>query len=35
VDYYRQRGVLSEIDGVGEINQIRGRVIAALGDVVK
>ena len=34
VDYYRQQGVLSEIDGVGGIDQIRDRVIAALGDVV-
>ena len=32
VDYYRQRGVLSEIDGIGEIDQIRDRVIAALGE---
>ncbi len=34
VDYYRQRGLLSEIDGVGEIREIRERMIAALGDVV-
>lgn len=33
-DYYRQRGLLSEVDGVGEISQIRDRVIAALGGVV-
>jgi adenylate kinase len=34
VDYYRQRGLLSEIDGVGKIREIRDRMIAALGDVV-
>lgn len=33
-NYYRSRGLLREIDGVGEIEQIRTRVIAALGDVV-
>jgi len=35
VDYYSQRGLLRAIDGVGEIEQIRARVIAALGDVVQ
>jgi adenylate kinase len=34
VDYYRQRNVLSEIDGTGEMHQIRDRVLAALGEVV-
>jgi adenylate kinase len=34
VDYYRQRGLLRAIDGVGEIAQIRARVIAALGALV-
>ena len=33
--YYRERGLLREIDGVGEIDQIRARVIAALGDLVQ
>jgi adenylate kinase len=33
-DYYRQRGVLSEIDGSGAIREIRDRVMAALGEVV-
>ena len=32
VNYYRQRGLLRTIDGVGEIYQIRARVIAALGE---
>ena len=32
VNYYRQRGLLRTIDGVGEIDQIRARVIAALGE---
>ena len=30
VNYYRQRGLLRTIDGVGEIDEIRARVIAAL-----
>ena len=34
VNYYRQRGLLRTIDGVGEIDQIRARVIAALGEPV-
>jgi adenylate kinase len=34
VDYYRRRGLLWEIDGVGAIDEIRSRVTAALGDVV-
>jgi adenylate kinase len=34
VDYYRRRGLLREIDGVGAIDEIRSRVTAALGDVV-
>ena len=33
VDYYRQRGILREIDGVGEAEDIRNRVIKALGDL--
>lgn len=32
-DYYRGRGLLREIDGVGEIAEIRARVKQALGDV--
>jgi adenylate kinase len=33
VDYYRQQGLLREIDGVGEVNEIRARVTKALGDI--
>ena len=35
ISYYRERGLLSEIDGVGEIDEIRSRVTQALGDRVK
>jgi adenylate kinase len=35
IDYYRERGLLREVDGVGEIGQIRTRVIEALGDLVQ
>ena len=35
VEYYSQRGLLRAVDGVGEIDQIRARVIAALGDLVQ
>jgi adenylate kinase len=31
IGYYRQRGLLRELDGVGEVNEIRARVAAALG----
>jgi adenylate kinase len=34
VGYYRERGLLREIDGVGGIDEIRARVIRALGDLV-
>ena len=34
VDYYRRMGILKEIDGVGEIDEIRDRLIRALGDEV-
>ncbi len=34
VDYYRRRDLLREIDGVGAVDEIRSRVMAALGDVV-
>jgi adenylate kinase len=34
VDYYRQQGILREIDGVGNVDDIRNRVIKALGDPV-
>lgn len=34
VNYYRQRNLLREIDGVGAVDEIRARVSAALGDVV-
>jgi adenylate kinase len=33
-NYYRERGLLREIDGVGEVNEIRTRVTKALGDAV-
>lgn len=32
-DYYRERGMLSEIDGVGRVDEIRSRVRRALGDL--
>jgi adenylate kinase len=32
VDYYRQRGILREIDGVGKVEDIQKRVIEALGE---
>jgi adenylate kinase len=35
VNYYRQRNLLREIDGVGSIDEIRTRVTRALGDVVE
>ena len=35
ISYYRERGLLREVDGVGEISQIRARVIEALGDLVQ
>lgn len=35
VQYYRARGLLRTIDGVGEIDQIRARVIEALGDLLR
>lgn len=35
VNYYSQRGLLRVIDGVGDIDQIRARVIAALGELVQ
>ncbi|HXV47993.1 MAG TPA: adenylate kinase [Candidatus Binatia bacterium] len=35
VDYYQKRGLLRVIDGVGEIGVIRGRIIEALGELVR
>ena len=35
VRYYRDRGLLRELDGVGGIDEIRKRVFAALGDLAK
>jgi adenylate kinase len=32
VDYYRTKGLLRDIDGVGGVDEINRRVIAALGD---
>ena len=34
-NYYRERGLLSEIDGVGKVDEIRSRVSRALGDVTR
>ncbi len=34
VNYYRGARLLREIDGVGTVDEIRARVIAALGDLV-
>jgi len=33
VSYYRERGLLREIDGVGEVADIGKRVVRALGDI--
>jgi adenylate kinase len=33
-NYYRERGLLREIDGVGDVDEIRDRVIKALGDAL-
>jgi len=35
LNYYSQRGLLRAVDGVGDIDQIRARVIAALGELVQ
>jgi adenylate kinase len=35
VQYYRERGLLRAIDGTGEIDQIRARIIGALGDLLR
>jgi adenylate kinase len=35
INYYREQGLLREIDGVGTIEEIRRRVIEALGDLRK
>lgn len=35
IGYYRERGLLREVNGVGEINQIRARVVETLGDLVQ
>ncbi len=35
VKYYRQRGLLAEIDGVGTIEEIHGRISKSLGDAAK
>lgn len=32
VNYYREQGLLREIDGVGAVDEIRARIISALGD---
>lgn len=33
IRYYRDRGLLREIDGVGDVGEIRSRVMRALGDL--
>ena len=33
IDYYRARNLLREVDGVGGIDEIRARVVQALGDM--
>lgn len=33
IEYYRQRNLLRELDGVGTVEEIRRRVVDALGDV--
>jgi adenylate kinase len=33
VSYYRERGLLREIDGVGEVEAIGKRVVRALGEL--
>jgi adenylate kinase len=35
VSYYRDRGLLREVNGVGEVSEIRARVIEALGDLLQ
>jgi adenylate kinase len=34
-NYYRERGMLSEIDGVGRVDEIRSRVTRVLGDLAR
>jgi adenylate kinase len=31
IAYYRKRGILAEVDGVGEIEEVAARVRAAIG----
>ncbi len=33
IDYYRDRGLLKEIDGVGSVEEINGRILPALEEV--
>lgn len=33
IDYYRRQGLLKEIDGAGGVEEVRGRVLQALGEV--
>lgn len=33
IDYYRKKGLLKEIDGVGGIEEVRSRIFQALGEV--
>lgn len=34
IDYYRKKGLLKEIDGVGGVGEVRSRILQALGGVV-
>ncbi|MGA8258401.1 MAG: nucleoside monophosphate kinase, partial [Nocardioides sp.] len=33
IDVYRSRGLLVEVDGMGEVDEVTQRVFAALGDI--
>ncbi len=33
IDYYRKKGLLKEIDGVGGVEEVRSRIFQALGEV--
>jgi adenylate kinase len=35
IDVYRSRGILVEVDGMGEVDEVTQRVLAALDDVVR
>jgi adenylate kinase len=35
IDVYRSRGILVEVDGMGDVDEVTQRVLAALGDVAR